>query len=176
MGWRVVLLVTTFADLGFAQISPFPPPQAGFAPPTAFPPQGYPQAFPPGATAPPGAAFTPLPTRPTAGIPGADGLPQRPPFSGAPGFPAAGDDTAGSVARHGDDIDQMIQMVTQGIKPAPAADATVAAPAEEAGGAADKKGKKDKEKHVRMVYSDNDFSPEERMVRFARYAFVPEAA
>jgi hypothetical protein len=85
----------------------------------------------------------------------------------------------------------MIQMVTQGIKPPqPAAPASAPAPAQAAsatataeaadeapaGGAADKKGKKDREKHVRMVYSDAEFSPEERMVRFARYAWAPEAA
>jgi hypothetical protein len=98
-----------------------------------------------------------------------DGLPQRPGFV----------DAAGPMARHGDDIDQMIQMVTSGIKPAapPAAQASVAAAGEvEDGGAADKKGKKEKEKHVRMVYSDTEFSPEEKMARFARYAFVPETA
>jgi hypothetical protein len=91
--------------------------------------------------------------------------------------------TDDAVARHGDDIDQMIQMVTQGIKPPASAavllEAEKAVVAEEGGAAAGEKkagGKKEKEKHVRMVYSDTEFSPEERMARLARYAFVPEAA
>lgn len=36
----------------------------------------------------------------------------------------------------------------------------------------EKKAKKDKS--VKMIYSDNETSPEERMAKFARYAFVPE--
>jgi len=38
----------------------------------------------------------------------------------------------------------------------------------------EKKVKKEKEKNVKLVYSDNDVSPEEKMARLPRYAFVPE--
>lgn len=37
----------------------------------------------------------------------------------------------------------------------------------------EKKGKKDKEKNTKLVYSDNDVSPEEKMAQLPRYAFVP---
>ena len=37
----------------------------------------------------------------------------------------------------------------------------------------DKKSKKDKDKNNKMVYSDNDVSPEEKMAKMSRYAFVP---
>lgn len=43
------------------------------------------------------------------------------------------------------------------------------------GGAGDdKKSKKEKDKNVKMVYSDNEVSPEEKMARLPRYAFAPE--
>lgn len=39
---------------------------------------------------------------------------------------------------------------------------------------AEKKVKKEKDKNVKLVYSDNDVSPEEKMARLSRYAFAPE--
>jgi len=36
------------------------------------------------------------------------------------------------------------------------------------------KKQKDKDKATRLVYSDNEFSPEEKMARMSRYAFNPE--
>ncbi|KAI4168691.1 MAG: hypothetical protein LQ343_006194 [Gyalolechia ehrenbergii] len=38
----------------------------------------------------------------------------------------------------------------------------------------EKKGKKDKDKNMKLVYSDNDVSPEEKMAQLPRYAFAPE--
>ena len=38
----------------------------------------------------------------------------------------------------------------------------------------EKKSKKDKDKDVKMVYSDNEVSPEEKMARLPRYAFTPD--
>ena len=38
----------------------------------------------------------------------------------------------------------------------------------------EKKAKKEKEKPVKMVYSDNEISPEEKMAKLPRYAFVPD--
>lgn len=66
----------------------------------------------------------------------------------------------------GDDIDALIRMAEAGIKPPTK---SVEAPAEEAT-PVEKKLKKDK---TRMVYSDPDFSPEEKMATFSRYAWVP---
>lgn len=42
--------------------------------------------------------------------------------------------------------------------------------------AGEKKSKKDKEKDksVKLVYSDNEMSPEEKMAKLPRYAFVPD--
>ncbi|MCJ1470543.1 hypothetical protein MMC07_009189 [Pseudocyphellaria aurata] len=37
----------------------------------------------------------------------------------------------------------------------------------------DKKSRKDKDKNTKLVYSDNDVSPEEKMAQLPRYAFVP---
>lgn len=47
-----------------------------------------------------------------------------------------------------------------------------AAGSKAAAGAEEKKGKKEKDKG-KLVYSDNDISPEEWMARLPRYAFVP---
>ena len=38
----------------------------------------------------------------------------------------------------------------------------------------EKKGKKDKDKNTRMIYSDNETSPEEKMATLPRYAFIPD--
>jgi hypothetical protein len=50
------------------------------------------------------------------------------------------------------------------------------AAAKAAAGAAteEKPSKKDKSKPTRLVYSDNETSPEEKMARLSRYAFVPD--
>ena len=37
-----------------------------------------------------------------------------------------------------------------------------------------KKAKKEKDKNTKMVYSDNEVSPEEKMAKMPRYAFVPD--
>ena len=37
----------------------------------------------------------------------------------------------------------------------------------------EKKSKKDKDKSMKLVYSDNDVSPEEKMAQMPRYAFAP---
>ncbi|KAG8533585.1 uncharacterized protein KY384_001325 [Bacidia gigantensis] len=39
----------------------------------------------------------------------------------------------------------------------------------------EKKGKKEKDRGMRLVYSDNDVSPEEKMAKLPRYAFAPAA-
>jgi hypothetical protein len=40
--------------------------------------------------------------------------------------------------------------------------------------AGEKKAKKEKDKNAKMVYSDNEVSPEEKMAKMPRYAFVPD--
>ena len=37
----------------------------------------------------------------------------------------------------------------------------------------EKKGKKEKEKNMKLIYSDNEVSPEEKMAQMPRYAFAP---
>lgn len=37
----------------------------------------------------------------------------------------------------------------------------------------EKRSKKDKDKNMKLVYSDNDVSPEEKMAKMPRYAFTP---
>jgi hypothetical protein len=155
--------------------------QPSFAPqgpPGAAPPQFAGQQFPPG-------SMGGLPPRPAGNIPpGAPpGLPQRPTYQGGfyngtgappPGFSGNASTidelVSGAAAQQGDDIDQLIRMAEAGIKPpkkGDGEDVAVAAPAVEEG---DKKAKKEK---GRMVYSDTDVSPEERMAQLPRYAYVP---
>jgi hypothetical protein len=96
------------------------------------------------------------------------------------------DDLVSGAAREADDIDEIIRMAEAGIKPpkkgetAPApvqateAEATSTPTPEtaEKSEPTQKKGKKDKPQ--KMIYSDNDMSPEEKMALMPRYAFVPE--
>ena len=37
----------------------------------------------------------------------------------------------------------------------------------------EKKGKKDRDKSMKLMYSDNEVSPEEKMAKIPRYAFAP---
>lgn len=37
----------------------------------------------------------------------------------------------------------------------------------------EKKAKKEKDKNMKLIYSDNEVSPEEKMAKLPRYAFVP---
>ncbi|KAI5864939.1 hypothetical protein GGS23DRAFT_469749 [Durotheca rogersii] len=150
--------------------SPFPPPggqYSGFPPPPVAgfsPPPQYPGAYPPPT----------LPTRPGSNLPVPPGLPTRPGQAGwqQPGTASTIDELVSSAAQQGDDIDQIIRMAEAGIKPSKKAETPTAG---EAGGeAAEKRGKKDKEKNVKMVY-DDEVSPEERMALMPRYAFVAEA-
>jgi hypothetical protein len=115
---------------------------------------------------------------------------------GYPTNASAVDDLVSGAAREADDIDKLIRMAEAGIKPPkkgevpPASIPTPTAPVQSAEptptptptpapetaekpDASEKKAKKDKP--IRMVYSDTEFSPEEKMAKMPRYAFVPEA-
>ncbi|KAA8574699.1 hypothetical protein EYC84_003949 [Monilinia fructicola] len=101
------------------------------------------------------------------------------------------DDLVSGAARDADDdIDKIIRMAEAGIKPPKkdSADPTktettdAVATSENADKSeskpeakaevAEKKSKKDKP--MKMIYSDNDVSPEEKMAKMPRYAFVPD--
>ncbi|EFX04634.1 c2h2 finger domain containing protein [Grosmannia clavigera kw1407] len=112
----------------------------------------------------PATSPTSLPNRPpNSGIGGPAGLPQRPSAYGT-GAASTLDDLVSGAAHGGDDIDKIIRMAEAGIRPpAPQPGPPAAQPA------APEKEKK-KEKAMRMVYSDGDFSLEERMALIPRYA------
>ncbi|KAF2013978.1 hypothetical protein BU24DRAFT_395110 [Aaosphaeria arxii CBS 175.79] len=144
------------------QTSPFPPGTQYPPPPGApqFPPGQFPPAGPPGFVPgfggapppfPPGGSpvNSAIPPRPGS-IPGQPGLPQRPPFGAPPGvgYPAGTDP---SIAAS---VDELI------------ASATASAPSADA--APEKKSKKDK--NIRLVYSEDLISPEEKMASLSRYA------
>jgi hypothetical protein len=96
------------------------------------------------------------------------------------------DDLVTGAAREADDIDEIIRMAEAGIKPPKKADVTpvpaavlepeaTVTPAPEALSKPEpieKKSKKDKS--MKMIYSDNEISPEEKMALMPRYAFIPE--
>jgi hypothetical protein len=134
-----------------AQASPFPPggqfppPGQPFVPNAAFPQPGFggPPGFVPG-----GSPIGGMPPRPGS-ITGPTGLPQRPPFGAPPpGLPQS--DISASV-------DDLI-----------ASAAAAAAPAEAAAPATEKKSKKDK--NIKLVYFDDNISPEEKMAALQRYS------
>lgn len=110
---------------------------------------------------------------------------------GFPGTYAANassvDDLVSGAAREADDIDELIRMAEAGIKPPKKGETPVQVQAYEATPTpapevkpevvekpeqSEKKSKK--EKPIKMIYSDNDLSPEERMAKMPRYAFVPD--
>lgn len=74
---------------------------------------------------------------------------------------------ASASGRPSDHVDDMIRNLEQG--------GGAAGASGEHAAAAEKKGKKDKDKNVKMIYED-ELSPEERMAMMPRYAYVPAAA
>lgn len=97
------------------------------------------------------------------------------------------DDLVAGAAREADDIDEIIRMAEAGIKP-PKKGEKLSAPPEivatqtplpetndkiEKAEPSEKKSKK--EKPIKMIYSDSNLSPEEKMMEMPRYAFNPEA-
>lgn len=103
------------------------------------------------------------------------------------------DDLVSGAAREADDIDEIIRMAEAGIKPpkkvdalatslpapeaaippsVPAVETAVKSEEVEKSETGEKKSKK--EKSIRMIYSDLELSPEERMAKMPRYAFSPD--
>lgn len=151
--------------------------------PPPFPPQQQQQQPTPQTNTPPQVAAFP---QRSGSLPAAPGLPQRPavgapqvnayqllqmhmghpvPTAGAPTGVANGEKPPGAEAMPiSSSIDDLISGAA---KEADQAAATAAPPTEE------KPTKKDKSKQPRLVYSDNETSPEEKMAKLSRYAFVP---
>jgi len=140
-----------------------------------------------------------FPTRP-GGLPAAPNLPQRPAFGAPPvnsyqmqqmhpgqlPVPPAGtvpNAPAQTAAANGEKADtaaapiaaSVDDLISGAAKEAEAAAKAAEAPkAEEAAEEKAAKKEKDKAKPTRLVYSDNEVSPEEKMARLPRYAFVPD--
>ncbi|KAL3478788.1 hypothetical protein BJX99DRAFT_223893 [Aspergillus californicus] len=177
-----------FSQSGHPQ---FPPTQ--YSTPTGYSPHPVP-GF--GNTPPPQVQQPPPQINPTqtnafsprsGSLPAAPSLPQRP--MGAPqvnayqlqqmhyGHPAPGG--AAVPGANGDkpeattfssSIDDLISGAAKEADQAAAVHATPPA----TGSAEEKPTKKDKSKQSRLVYSDNETSPEEKMARLPRYAFAPD--
>ncbi|RAK81118.1 putative C2H2 finger domain protein [Aspergillus fijiensis CBS 313.89] len=182
---------TTFSPQPFPTGVPGQPPY-GATPPT-YPTQQSPlQTHTPPQ---PGGAFPPRPV----GLPAAPGLPQRPAV-GAPQVNAyqmqqmhmghtvpptttmnGADKAPGAAAESTGLSGSVDDLISGAAKQAEAATATATPPTmtttTTTGGKSaegeDQKPKKDKSK-ARLVYSDNETSPEEKMARLSRYAYVPD--
>ncbi|KAL4922750.1 hypothetical protein BDW62DRAFT_2565 [Aspergillus aurantiobrunneus] len=171
------------------------PPSTQFSTPAGYSPQPVPgfqntppslqQQQQPQINTPQTAAFPPR----SGSLPAAPSLPQRPAV-GAPqvnayqlqqmhmGHPAPGGAAAPGVANgeqpeataFSSSIDDLISGAAKEADQAAASNATP----KPADGAEEKPAKKDKSKQSRLVYSDNEISPEEKMARLPRYAFVPD--
>ena len=87
-----------------------------------------------------------------------------PPLQGPPGTLSANasslDDLVSGAAKDADNKAPVAQIKTEETK--------LASPQQE-----DKKGKKEKDKKMKLIYSDNETSPEEKMAKLPRYAFNP---
>ncbi|KAL4871630.1 hypothetical protein BDV12DRAFT_25292 [Aspergillus spectabilis] len=167
------------------------PPSAQFPTPTGYSPQPVPgfgntpplQQQPPHINSP----QTAFPPR-SGSLPAAPSLPQRPAV-GAPqvnayqlqqmhyGHPVPGGSAVPSVtngekpeaATFTSSIDDLISGAAK-----EADQAAVTAPPKPTETIEEKSSKKDKSKQSRLVYSDNETSPEEKMASLPRYAFVPD--
>ncbi|KAL8969412.1 MAG: hypothetical protein Q9197_004357 [Variospora fuerteventurae] len=71
-------------------------------------------------------------------------------------------------------LDELVSDVARDAEKAASAAASSSAQVQAETAADDKKGKKEKEKNVKMVCSDNEVSPEEKMAQLPRYAFAPQ--
>ncbi|KAA8648590.1 hypothetical protein EYZ11_012759 [Aspergillus tanneri] len=153
--------------------TPPPFPQQHPLPQTYTPPQNAaflqrPPSLPPAPS---------LPQRPAVGAPSVNAFQMQqlhmghlaPTPGGTPLGASNGDKTAGNgsttITSSVDDL------ISGAAKQADQATAN-AAPAKEA--SEEKATKKDKSKQAKLVYSDNETSPEEKLARLPRYAFVPD--
>ena len=70
------------------------------------------------------------------------------------------DDLVSGAAKDADNKADVPQVKTEDSKPGPAS-------------TEEKKARKEKDKSMKLIYSDNETSPEEKMAKLPRYAFVP---
>ena len=86
------------------------------------------------------------------------------PTQGPPGNVSANasslDDLVSGAAKDADDKADVPKVKLEDSKPAPAS-------------TEEKKTKKEKDRSMKLIYSDNETSPEEKMAKLPRYAFVP---
>lgn len=101
-----------------------------------------------------------------------------PPAGAVPNAPAQASPANGEKAAAAEPISASVDDLISGAakEAEAAAKAAPEAPKAEEGAAEEKAAKKekDKAKPTRLVYSDNEISPEEKMARLPRYAFVPD--
>ncbi|PYH43289.1 putative C2H2 finger domain protein [Aspergillus saccharolyticus JOP 1030-1] len=176
---------TAFSPQPYPTAVPGQPPYGGA-------PSPYPTQQPPPQThtpPQPGGAFPPR----SVGLPAAPGLPQRPAV-GAPQVNAyqmqqmhMGHTIPPSTTMNGADkapgaaegagfsgsVDDLISGAAKQVEAAAATPPTTTTTAGKPVESAEQKPKKDKSK-ARLVYSDNETSPEEKMARLSRYAYVPD--
>ncbi|CBF74870.1 hypothetical protein AN4021.2 [Aspergillus nidulans FGSC A4] len=158
-----------------AGYSPQPVPVFGNTPPQL-------QQQPPPAVNSPQTTFAPR----SGSLPTAPSLPQRPAV-GAPqvnayqlqqmhmGHPLPGTAVPGPANGEKPEATAISSSIDDLISgAAKQADQAAAATAKPAESAEEKPSKKDKSKQSRLVYSDNETSPEEKMARLPRYAFNPD--
>jgi hypothetical protein len=179
---------------GGNQLSPGIPPRPGFAP-------GQPSHYSQPAqnlSAPPGGALPPRPNVPSA-------LPQRPTLSlssydqiqnptayshpGAAGFQSGAQTSQSGVSAQGSSFGNDLpksgletpmanidfNSPLQADKSLQAANGATEKPRVEAEPGEKRSSKKEKEKNMRLVYSDEQLSPEEKRALLPRYAYVPAA-
>ncbi|KAL9593546.1 MAG: hypothetical protein Q9219_007503 [cf. Caloplaca sp. 3 TL-2023] len=80
----------------------------------------------------------------------------------------------GSMSDNATSLDELVSGAARDAEKAASA-AADAKPAVKSDGPSDeKKGKKEKDKNMKLVYSDNEVSPEEKMAQLPRYAFAPK--
>ncbi|KAL1846795.1 hypothetical protein Plec18170_008936 [Paecilomyces lecythidis] len=182
---------TQYASPGISP-SPYPPAVYGNTPP---PMPFVQQQQQPSRTQTPPQNVSSLPTRPPS-LPSAPGLPQRPSFSAPPvnaaqmqqmhhgqlpnppaaaggaygQTPAANGAQPSGAAPVSSSIDDLISGAAREAEQTAQPDGSKAETTEEKPA----KKEKDKSKPTKMVYADNETSPEEKMARLPRYAFVPD--
>ncbi|KAL5339341.1 hypothetical protein BJX70DRAFT_158004 [Aspergillus crustosus] len=154
--------------------SPQPVPGFGNTPPLQQPPHINPPqttAFPP---RPPSLPPAPsLPQRPAVGAPQVNAYQLQQMHYGHPApagsaIPSAANGAKPEAAAFTSSIDDLISGAAK------EAEQAAAVPSKPTENAEEKSSKKDKSKQSRLVYSDNETSPEEKMASLSRYAFVPD--
>ncbi|KAL1994530.1 hypothetical protein VTN49DRAFT_2000 [Thermomyces lanuginosus] len=153
---------------------PFAPP-AGQPAPTTTPPPNMPGYAPRQGSLP---AAPGLPSRPSFGAPPVNAqqphhTPGQPAYTAQPGQPSmpfreTTTTSAATAAQISSSVDELVSGAARAAEEA--AREAPQSPKPEPGGD-EKKARKAK---VRLVYSDNEISPEEKMARLPRYAYTPD--